>query len=116
MSSSLRLACALLGLTAFASAPLAAVGWTNWGTVAELVQGNPGAPSNEMIYFVATVTLNPAGCANPTGFYFPVTTEYQKRMFALLMSAKMTEKRVQIWTDGTCHQWGQTLALGVVVE
>lgn len=115
----LRYARLLLALGACASAPLAtaATGWTDWGTVTELVQGYPGTPSNEMVYFVATVTSNPAQCATPpTGFYFPVTTDAQKRMWALLLSAKMADKRVQIYTDGTCHQWGQALALGIVVE
>lgn len=110
---------ALLALALLSSAPVAhaAVGWTNWGEVLELVQGYPAPPSNEVVMFVATVTSNPAQCNNPpTGFYFPVTTEYQKRMFAMLLAAKMAGKRVQIYTDGTCHQWGQALALGIVVE
>jgi hypothetical protein len=109
------LALAVLGVSASASA---ATGWTNWGEVAEIVQGYPGPTSNEMVFFVASVASNPSSCGG-TGFYFPVTTDQQKRMFALLTAAKMAGRRVQLYTGDTCVTtpgWGQALVTGIVVE
>jgi hypothetical protein len=111
-------ACLTVAALVSNSSASAAVGWTNWGEVAELVQGYPGATSNEMVFFVASVTNNPSSCGT-SGFYFPVTTEQQKRMFALLVSAKMSGKRVQLYTGDTCVTtpgWGQALVTGIVVE
>jgi hypothetical protein len=116
----LRRGCVVLAMAAlFLSASTnAATGWTNWGEVAELVQGYPGGTSDEMVFFVANVTSNPSSCGASTGFYFPVTNERQKRMFALLIAAKMAGNRVQLYTVDTClpSGWNQNLITGIVVE
>lgn len=70
-----------------------------------------------MVFFVASVTSNPSNCGSPTGFYFPVINDQQRRMFALLVAAKMGGKRVQLYTGDTCvPAWGQNLVTGIVVE
>ncbi len=123
ITRALRPVCGCLAVALLVSAPAAnaAPGWTNWGEITEFVQGFPAAPSSEMVYFVASVTANPATCTYAGGFYFPVSDERQKRMFAMLLAAKMAGKRVQVYTDGSCHPgaaqgYGHALALGVVIE
>jgi hypothetical protein len=73
-------------------------------------------PHNLLVFLQTTATANPSGCSIAAGFYFPVTQDYQKRMFAILIAATMAGKRVQLYVNGTCHAWGYAEVLGVSVE
>jgi hypothetical protein len=45
-----------------------------------------------------------------------VTTDFQKRLFAMLMMAKAMDKRVRIYVTANCHQWGYAELQGIVIE
>jgi hypothetical protein len=50
------------------------------------------------------------------GFYLPVTTDLQKRLFTMLMMADATGKRIRVYVTGACHQWGYAEIQGLVME
>lgn len=94
----------------------AGTGWTSYGQITEFTQVPPITPGNEMVFLKLSAASNPSGCSAAQGFYFPVNTEYQKRMFAMLLAARAGGQAVQLYVTGTCHLWGYAETTGVVIE
>jgi hypothetical protein len=116
-----RLAGLLLVLCAAGLSPqsFAAAGWTDYGTLVELNQNPPGGVGNELLFMRVSVTTNPSdptACSVRDGFYLPITTDFQKRLFAMLMMAKASAMRVRVYHTGTCHTWGYAEIQGVLLE
>jgi hypothetical protein len=104
-----------------AGSAFAAAGWTDFGTITEFNQNPSTTPGNEALFLTVTVPVgsNPSdasACHTRQGFYLPVTTEFQKRLFAIVMAAKLTDRRVRIYVTANCHLWGYAEIQGVVVE
>ena len=113
----LRVSAALLVLGALMTAPVfAAAGWTDYGTVGEFNQQGNTTPGNEMLFIRASVTSNPSGCSDSQSFYLPVVTDVQKRMFAMLLTAKSMGSRVRFWVTGSCHLWGSAEVQAMLIE
>ena len=115
---SVLLACGSAAMTPPASA---AAGWTDFGTIVELNQNPATTPGNELLFMRISLTpaANPSdttACHQRDGFYLPVTTDLQKRLFAMLMMAKATDKRVRVYVTATCHLWGYAEMQGLVME
>ena len=99
----------------------AAAGWTDFGYITELNQNPPVGVGNELLFMRVSVTpaANPSDsgqCFARDGFYLPVTTDFQKRLFSMLMAAKLAERRVRIYVTSTCHLWGYAEMQGLVLE
>jgi len=110
---------ATLILGGFISQANAAAGWTDFGTIIELNQNPANGPGNELLFMRISVTTNPSdpgACQNRDGFYLPVTTDLQKRLFAMLMFAKASDKRIRVYVTGSCHLWGYAEMQGLVME
>ena len=102
-----------------AGSAFAAAGWTDFGAITEFNQNPPTTPGNEALFIRATVTSNPSdvsACHTRDGFYLPVTTDFQKRLFAILSMAKLTERRVRLYVTANCHLWGYAEIQGIVME
>jgi len=95
----------------------AASGWTDAGTIGEFNQQPSTTPGSEMFFFTVSVTpaSNASGCSVTTGFYFPITTDLQKRLFAMLLSAKTSGQPVRVYYTGVCHLWGYAEAQGMMI-
>jgi hypothetical protein len=110
---------ALLALcvVCYGSPTLAAAGWTDAGTVGEFNQQPSTTPGSEMLFFTVSVTpaSNVSGCSVTTGFYFPITTDLQKRMFTMLLAAKTSGQSVRVYYTGVCHLWGYAEAQGILL-
>lgn len=109
------------GLVGVAQPANAAAGWTDLGYITELNQNPPTTPGNELLFMRVAVTpaanpSDPAQCFTRDGFYLPVTTDLQKRLFAMLMAAKLAERRVRIYVTANCHMWGYAEMQGLVLE
>lgn len=103
----------------FASSANAAAGWTDFGNITEFNQNPSTTPGNEMLFIRATVTSNPSdpvACYQRDGFYMTVTTDLQKRLFAMLMVAKTSDRRVRVYVTTNCHLWGYAEMQGLVME
>ena len=108
---------ALLFSTASGMA-LAASGWTDAGQVT-LVNQQPavGAAPNQVLVEVS-VTVNPSdatACSTRNGFYFLVTDDRRKRLFASLLAAQASSRPVKIYTSGNCNVWGYAEADGLAM-
>jgi len=107
--------CTLAMFVAFApEAGRAATGWTNGGVITEVNQ-QPEGGYNGYVFVTASLTGNPSGCTVPTFFYFTISDERQKRMFAMLLAAQAAGRQVRIWATDTCHPWGAALLDGVII-
>lgn len=117
-SKSAALACAFL-LSLASGTAHAAAGWTNFGDIIEFNQQPSTTPGNEALFIRVSVTTNPSdagACHTRDGFYLPVTTDHQKRVYALLMMAKATDKRIRVYVTATCHLWGYAEMQGLIIE
>jgi len=97
----------------------AAAGWTDFGAISEFNQNPSTTPGNEMMFVRVSVTVNPSdpgGCFVRDGFYFAVTTDLQKRLFAILLTAKTTGQNVKLYVTNTCHLWGFAEIQGIVLQ
>ena len=88
---------------------LAAAGWTDAGQIT-LVNQQPavGAAPNQVLIEVS-VTVNPSdatACSTRNGFYFLVSDDRRKRIFASLLAAQASSRPVKIYTSGNCNVWG----------
>src|SRR6476620_2279001 len=101
----MRVLCAVLAMSGILTAPIAhaASGWSDAGSIGEISQQPTGVtPGNEMVFVQISVSSssNTSGCSVATGFYFPVSTELQKRMFAMLLTAKTSGQNVRVYYTG----------------
>jgi hypothetical protein len=97
----------------------AAAGWTDFGSIIEFNQNPPGGNGMELLFIRATVTSNPSdpgACYTRDGFYLPITTDLQKRLFAMLMLAKATGQRIRVYVTTSCHAWGYAEMQGLILE
>lgn len=107
----------LLLLSCTCNVALAAAGWTNSASLTHLNQQPPVGVGADLIFVETTVSMNPSGCSHATGFYFAISNERQKRLFAMLLAAHLASRNVQIYTTGNCHvTWGYAELDGVVVD
>jgi hypothetical protein len=92
-------------------------GWTNFGPITELNQqpafGTPGAG---LVFVEVGVTNNPSGCRSQNQFFFSVIDDRRKRLFDMLLAAKMFARNVRIYTTGNCYVEGETEMDGVIVR
>jgi hypothetical protein len=112
------LLCACL-LSAASSTALAASGWTNAGQITELNQQPAVGSGASMVFLEVGVTSNPTNpslCTYRTGFYFSVTDDRRKRLFASLLAAQMSGKPVKIWANENCHAWGHAELDGLIIN
>jgi hypothetical protein len=112
--AALTMACASLA----AGPAMAAPGWTDFGLILEFNQSPPTAPGNEAFFFrtTAPVASNPSDCSTRDGYYLQLNGDLQKRLFAILSMAKLSDRRVRIHTNGLCHVWGYAEVQGMVME
>jgi hypothetical protein len=109
------LAVALCSLTS--NTAIAAAGWTDSTPITELNQQPTSGVGSTLVFVETTATVNPSGCSHTTGFYFAVTDDRTKRMFAMLMSAQLAGRNVKIYTTGICHSpWNYAQLDGVVIN
>ena len=97
----------------------AAAGWTNFGAIGEINQNPSITPGIEMVFIKVAVTSNPSDpgtCTVRDGFYFAVTTDLQRRLFAMLLMAKATGQNVQLWVTSSCHVWGYAEVQGMTIQ
>lgn len=106
-------------LVAMAQPLSAAAGWTNYGTIGEINQQGSTTPGNEMVFVQVSVTSNPSDantCTIRDGFYFPVTTDLQKRLFSMLLTAKAMGQQVRVYVTANCHLWGYAEMQGLIIQ
>ncbi len=106
-------------MTAMLIAPCAtaAAGWTDFGAISTLEQNPANSPPvSDQVFVVVQVTTNPSSCTSQIGFYFSVTDDRTKRLFAMLMSAQLAGKNVRIFATGNCHSVGYAELDGVVIQ
>jgi hypothetical protein len=95
----------------------AAAGWTDFGTISMLNQQPSLGNAPDMVFFNLSVSTSPSGCSVSTQFYFSVTTDTQKRLFAMLLAAHAAGQSVQVWVTGNCLPlWGSTEIDGLVIQ
>jgi hypothetical protein len=94
----------------------ASTGWSDYGLIGEFNQQASVTPGNEMLFFQVAPTTNPSGCATANSYYMAVVTDLQKRLFAMLLTAKTSGKRVRVYVTGNCHTWGYAEIQGVIIE
>jgi hypothetical protein len=114
-----RFTALLTGLLAYAllaDVAVGAAGWTDYGTISEFNQQGNTTPGNEMLFVRTAVSSNPSGCSDTQSFYMPVVTDLQKRMFAMLLTAKSTGSRIRLYVTGNCHLWGSSEVNGMLIE
>lgn len=97
---------------------LAAAGWTDAGQVT-LVNQQPaiGAAANQVLVEVS-VTVNPSdatACSTRNGFYFLISDERRKRLFASFLLAQAASRSVKIYTSGNCNVWGYAEVEGLAM-
>jgi len=97
----------------------AASGWTNFGTIGAINQQPITTPGSEMVFINVSVSTNPSdssACSVRDGFYFAVTTDRDKRLFSMLLMAKATGQKVQVYVTANCHLWGYAEMQGMVIQ
>jgi hypothetical protein len=77
-----------------------AAGWTGRGSIITLEQ-DPSS-TGARVYVSISVASNPNGCSVSNGFYFSVTDDRTKRLFAMLMSAQAASQIVAVYVTGNC--------------
>jgi len=92
----------------------ASSGWTDAGVISSLEQDPASSGSTSLdVFVVVAVSVNPSSCSTPTGFYFSVSDDRTKRLFAMLMGAQLAGRPVRIYTTGNCHTVGYSELDGV---
>jgi len=103
----------------WAVAVMAVEDWTEFVTVGQ-ISNQPATGAGAMSVFVAVPTgsYNPSipACTTRDAFYFTVDTPERQRMFAMILAAKVTNRRVRLWVKDVCHAWGQAQTDGVIIE
>ena len=90
----------LLGMSVFASSAIAADAWSADVSV-DQIEGN----SNTSVYFVGSVP-NPAGCSQANTASWALSDPAAKNFMAMLLTAKMAGRPVQVLVDGANCLWG----------
>ncbi len=106
-------------MVGFSQPATAAAGWTDFGAIGEINQQGSTTPGNEMVFVTIAVTTNPSdpsACTLRNSFYFAVSTDLQKRLFAMLLSAKATGQNVRVYVTANCHLWGSAEMQGMVIQ
>ncbi|MBL8269492.1 hypothetical protein [Steroidobacter sp.] len=94
-----------------------AAGWTQFRQITEFNQQPAAGSASEMVYVTLAAGSNPSGCSTSNAFLFALTNERHKRIFSMLLAAKMAGNSVMLYTTGTCHSsTGDALLDGVVIE
>lgn len=97
----------------------ATIDWTGSATILEFnYQPSTGLGASQLFLTVPAGTFNPstAACTVRTGFYLSVTTDHQKRLFAMLLSARLAGRSVRMWVTDVCHVWGHAEIDGVIID
>jgi len=105
---SLLLFCSLIAV-----ANVNAAGWTGYGKIAELNQQPEG---NVDVYIVANLPNNPTTCTKKDGFLLDISTERDKRVFTILLSAFMAGKEVKLFVTDGCPIWDTPKITGVYIK
>jgi hypothetical protein len=96
-------------------ASLAAAGWTNAGTIQQIIEEPASVDGTGVYISMSSGTTNPSGCNTASAFYFAVVDDRTKRMFTSLVSAQLAGKSVQLYVTGTCGLWTYAQIDGVIV-
>lgn len=98
----LLLACGFLPIAALA-------GWTAFGTVSS-VYSHDG-------YYVVRTSLSDNPCGTPGMFWWPATDSDAKDMFAMAMTALVTDKMIAVVHDASTPNcsWNGQLATHIVI-
>ena len=113
MKSCLTLMMAIVGMVVSTQTVALASGWSRAITITTLTENNIGG---EVVQFtVSEVVDNPGHCTDPTGYAIrdPATL---RGSLALLTSAFMTGKQVDLYVTGTCDQSGMPIVIGVTLR
>lgn len=97
----------------------AASGWTDFGLISNLNQQPSVGPGANLVFVDVNVKVNPSDAATCTvrnGFYFSVTDERRKRLFATLLAAQMASRPVRVFTTGVCGPWGYAELDGLILQ
>lgn len=97
------------------SAPVSAAGWTQFRQLLELNQQPVAGSGSELVFVTLAPGTNPSGCSTGDTFYFAVSSERHKRIFAMLMGAQLAGRSVMLYTTGTCHVTDSALVDGAVI-
>jgi hypothetical protein len=101
---------------AAALSPAQADGWTQFRQIAELNQQPATGANAEVVFVTLQAGTNPSGCSTSNRFYFLVNSDRQKRLFAMLMGAKLSGASVQLFAAAPCHAvTGDAQLDGVVI-
>jgi hypothetical protein len=112
------MACLSAALAAVISTPaLAAAGWSGPTPILEINQQPPSGVGANLVFIETNLIDNPSGCSHSAGFYFDITDDRGKRLFAMLVAAQLAGRNVKIYTDGTCHSpWNYARLDGLVLN
>lgn len=89
---------------------LAAAGWTDYATVAEL------RPGTQFRYLVKLQGAeNPSGCKNKDTFYQDYSATGSDHMFRVLLEAVSSGKRVRVYVTGICELSGYSQISSVAI-
>jgi hypothetical protein len=95
----------------------ASAGWTEYGIIGKV--SNQPVNGTETVFVTVSVTNNPQNCDGQpitVHFHFTVTTDRQKRLFAMVLAAKMAGNRIQLYVTGNCHDWDTAEVDRVMME
>lgn len=109
----------LMSLLLVANAASAAAGWTDSGTITSLNQQPATGAGANLVFVDVNVAINPsdpAACTARNGFYFGVSDDRRKRLFASLLAAQMSSRTVKVYTTGVCGAWGYAELDGLIVQ
>lgn len=108
-----------MSLLAVANTAAAAAGWTDFGSITSLNQQPATGAGANLVFVDASVTTNPSdagACTIRNGFYFSVSDDRRKRLFASLLAAQMSSRSVKIYTTGACGPWGYAELDGLIIQ
>lgn len=91
-------------------------GWTDAGAISSIEQSPASGSLANQVLVVASVSGNLSGCTVPTGFYFTIADDRQKRLLALLLSAHLAGRNVRIFFTGTCNTVNYAQLDGVMLQ
>lgn len=78
-------------------------GWTAFRQISEFNQQPVAGGNSELVFVTLEAGSNPSGCSTSTSFYFAVSNDRHKRLFAMLMAAKLAGSSVMLYVTDTCN-------------
>lgn len=111
--------CLSMSLLLVSNAASAAAGWTDSGTITSFNQQPDTGAGADLVFVDVNVTINPSdpvACTARNGFYFGVSDDRRKRLFASLLAAQMSSRMVKVYTTGVCGPWGYAELDGLIVQ